>query len=150
MKYVPLFIILLFVCTGSVNHIKAGEADTFTVIVNSSYPNSDILKKDLSNIFLKKKTRWEQSGEFIYPADLFGDSPIRIIFSHLVHGKRMSAIRAYWQQQIFSGRKIPPIEKNTDEDVLHYVQQKPGAIGYVSETTDISQYRVKAIEVIGE
>jgi hypothetical protein len=83
----------------------------------------------------------------VYPVDLEEDSLIRKQFSQDIHRKKIAAIKAYWQQQIFSGREIPPLEKISDEEVLKYVAQKTGAIGYVSKSADISQYDVKLIEI---
>jgi len=41
---------------------------------------------------------------------------IRVAFSKSVHGKSVGAVRAFWQQQIFSGRDVPPPEPFEPED----------------------------------
>ena len=68
-------------------------------------------------------------------------------FSKDIHGRKVSSIKAYWQKQIFSGRKIPPPEKKSDREVLVFVQNNPGAVGYVSASANLSQYNVKALKV---
>jgi ABC-type phosphate transport system substrate-binding protein len=118
------------------------------VIAHVSIPYSSLTKEELSNLFLKKITRWKETDKFVYPVDLFEDSPVRRQFSEEIHGKEVAAIKAYWQQQIFSGREIPPLERNSDQDVLQYVEQKAGAIGYVSKSVDITQYNIKVIEIV--
>ena len=50
-------------------------------------------------------------------------------------GRSVSAVRAYWQQQIFSGRNVPPVERPSDAEVLTFVKEHPNAIGYVSAST---------------
>ena len=62
-------------------------------------------------------------------------SPVRDSFSREVLGKSVPAVEQYWTQAIFSGRAVPPVEKRTDADVLAYVRETPGAIGYVSAST---------------
>jgi ABC-type phosphate transport system substrate-binding protein len=55
-------------------------------------------------------------------------------------------VKSYWQQQIFSGRDVPPPEKQTENDVVAFVRSNPGAIGYVSKGVDIGR-GVKALSV---
>jgi hypothetical protein len=62
----------------------------------------------------------------------------------------VSSIKAYWQKQIFSGRGVPPEEKESDEEVLEYVSKNVGAIGYISESAETSAYDVKVLEIVGE
>jgi ABC-type phosphate transport system substrate-binding protein len=126
----------------------ADEQNDFVVIVHQSNPYSEITIEELSNIFLKKISRWKHSDELIYPLDLLEDAPIRIVFSKVVHGRKVSSIKAYWQRQIFSGREIPPPEKETERDILEFISQKTGAIGYVSASTELDEYDVKPITII--
>jgi hypothetical protein len=49
---------------------------------------------------------------------------------------------AYWQQQIFSGRGVPPLELSTETAVVEYVRAHPGAVGYVSAGADIRGLKV--------
>jgi hypothetical protein len=74
-----------------------------------------------------------------------GDTPVRQAFSQAVHGRSAKAIVAYWQQQIFSGRAVPPPEFASDELVTTYVSTHPGAIGYVSPGASVRE--VKVVEV---
>ena len=57
----------------------------------------------------------------------------------------LAAVRAYWQQRIFSGRDVPPPELDTDQQVIDYVMRYAGAIGYVSGTTPLDGPRVVTI-----
>jgi ABC-type phosphate transport system substrate-binding protein len=49
----------------------------------------------------------------------------------------MGAIDQYWTQSVFSGRAVPPPEKRSDADVVAFVRENPGAIGYVSQGASI-------------
>ncbi|MBC8085956.1 MAG: phosphate ABC transporter substrate-binding protein, partial [Phycisphaerae bacterium] len=52
----------------------------------------------------------------------------------------------YWQQQIFSGKDVPPASKHTDEDVINFVKSTPGGIGYVSASSAAAGVKVIAVK----
>ena len=107
----------------------------FKIIVNQQNASSgSISKKEVSDLFLKKKTKWAD-GTTVAPVDLNANSKIREDFSQQIHGKGISAIRNFWQQAAFSGTASAPPEKNSDAEVIEFVQKNPGAIGYVSAST---------------
>jgi hypothetical protein len=66
---------------------------------------------------------------------------VRDNFSRDVHGKPTSAVEAYWQQQVFSGREVPPPEKN-EGSALDFVRSNSNGIAYVSSAADTGGLRV--------
>ena len=46
---------------------------------------------------------------------------------------------------IFSGKGIPPPEKASDAEIVTFVRDTPGAIGYVAPGADLSGVKVVAI-----
>lgn len=132
--------------TGSVVSL-AEEPMPFNVIVHVSNPATQLATEDISNMFLKKVKQWKESGETVLPIDLVEDSPIRAQFSERIHGRKISAIKAYWQKQVFSGRGVPPEEKKSEDEVLKYVSENPGAIGYIAASTLIDAYNVKILKI---
>lgn len=109
-------------------------AQTYKVIVNNSNSVSSLSKKEVSDLFLKKTTKWS-NGTTAVPVDLAPNSSIRNTFSTSIHGKAVSAIRNFWQQAAFSGAATAPPEKANDSDVIEFVKKNPGAIGYISSST---------------
>jgi ABC-type phosphate transport system substrate-binding protein len=124
----------------------AQEIESYKIIVNGSNPISSMTKDQISKLFLKKVTKWK-NGQKVLPLDLTGTSPVRQDFSKEILGRNVWAIKAYWQKQIFSGRGVPPPEKSSDREVLAYVQENPGAIGYISASVITIKYRVKVLNV---
>jgi ABC-type phosphate transport system substrate-binding protein len=106
-------------------------AQQFKVVVNAGADVSGMSSSNLSDIF-QKKSRSLPGGEAAVPVDLPTSSPVREAFSQAVHGRGASAIEAWWQQQIFAGKDVPPETKDSDAAVLAFVAATPGAIGYVS------------------
>ncbi|HXH42210.1 MAG TPA: substrate-binding domain-containing protein [Thermoanaerobaculia bacterium] len=113
--------------------VIASAAD-FKVIVNSSNSSTKISKADLNAIFLKKMIKWSD-GVPAAPVNQSKKSAVRDSFTAAVHGKSVAAVDSYWQQQIFSGRDVPPPEKASDAEVVAFVKSNPGAIGYVTNAT---------------
>jgi ABC-type phosphate transport system substrate-binding protein len=108
----------------------AAAEDGFRVVVHPSNPADSIPKAQLSQLFLKKATRWP-SGQSVQPVEAADDGVLEK-FCQKVHGKSLNAVKAYWNQLIFAGREVPPLEKRSDEEVIAYVHANPGAVGIVS------------------
>jgi ABC-type phosphate transport system substrate-binding protein len=106
-------------------------AADYQVIVHPTNPTDILTKEQLGKMFLKKLVKWD-TGLPIVPVDQVPISPARAAFTKIVHGKPVSAIASYWQQQIFAGREVPPAEKAGDAAVIAFVKATPGAIGYIS------------------
>ena len=125
--------------------LQISSAQSYKVIVNSKNTITSINKKELSQIFYKKKKKWDD-GQAIVPVDLSSSSSVRAEFSTEIHGKSVAAIRNYWQQAAFTGAGIAPVEKQTDEKVIEYVQAHPGAIGYISNSTKATNIKTISVQ----
>jgi ABC-type phosphate transport system substrate-binding protein len=143
----PLLVFLpalnLLAVTGG--KVVEPPAVPFLVIVHSSNAETSLTKSEVSHLFLRKVTKWKD-GHSVLPIDLVEGSPIRRSFSRAVHGRDVPAIKNYWQQQIFSGRGVPPREMDSEEEVVRLVAQTPGAIGYVSTATALRNVKIVKIE----
>ena len=126
--------------------VAAGQ--DFVVVINDSNSTSSISKAVLSKCFMKQTTMWI-SGQSVVPVDLAADSETRMAFSKEIHGRDVSAIKSFWQRQIFSGKGVPPPEKASDDQILAFVRNNPGAVGYVSSEAEIGS-GVKVLEVTEE
>ncbi len=120
------------------------SSNSYKVIVNKTNSIEEIDQSDLSDMFLKNLTKWPDKKK-ITPVDLNSESKTRASFSKSVHNKSFNAIKAYWQKKIFTGKGVPPVEKNSDAEVIAFVKENEGAIGYIS--SDASSSGVKVIKV---
>ena len=119
---------------------RGEEAGGFKVVVNRTNPVTSVTQNQLSGLFLKKMA-WP-SGQPVQPVDLAEDSPVRRTFTDTVHGRPVSAIKAYWQQKVFSGRDVQPPEESSDSAVIAFVRANPSAIGYVAEGMAVGDLKV--------
>jgi ABC-type phosphate transport system substrate-binding protein len=113
---------------------QAAGAEDFVVIVNAGNSASALRAGEVSALFLKKAVAWPDGSKAL-PVDLSEKAPSRDSFSRQIHGKSTSAIKAYWQKMIFSGRDVPPPEKSSPGEVVSFVRANPGGIGYVPAQT---------------
>ena len=121
----------------------------FQVVVNPANEVKTISRDELSKIFLRKVLAWRRwDGEATLPVDQKDGSAIRDAFILWVHKRSVLAVSHYWQQQALSGRGAPPPERSNDTQVMEYVADNPGAIGYVS--LDARLQGVKTIQVTAE
>lgn len=116
----------------------------YKIIVNASNPVSVLHKAELSDIFLKKMTKFPD-GRGVSPVDLTVNSSTRELFSEDVHKKTSAAIDSYWAQLLFAGRGVPPA-KRSENDALDYVRSNPNGISYVSAGATLDG--VKAIKIV--
>ncbi len=116
---------------------------TLVFIVNSKNETKEVSRKFLADAFLKKITFWH-NGEIILPIDLQVNSPVRNEFSEQILNRPVTAIRSYWQQMIFSGQSIPPVEYDHEEQVIRFVGGHANALGYVSDKAVLGP-NVKAV-----
>lgn len=130
MKY--LFSSLLLILLGATG---AAAAD-FQIIVHSDRPETSVSQADLSRIFLKKTTRWED-GSKIQPLDQEKGSSVRTSFLAEVHDRDENGYAKYWVKLVFSGRAQPPEILSDDGAVAQAVEADRAAIGYVSRAASL-------------
>ena len=109
----------------------------YQVIVNAANPVTSLPNSEVAKLFLKKTVSWPEGG-VVQPVDLREDSEVRREFSKEVLGKDVSTVKGYWQERIFTGRGVPPIEKASEAEALAFVGANKDAIGYVAAGTTLS------------
>lgn len=120
------------------------ETRGYKLVVNKSNSVSSLDKAEVAKLFMKQSVKWA-NGQTVEPVDQSPAAGVRERFSDDVHGKAVGAVQSAWQRIIFSGRGVPPAELRSDEDVIEFVADHAGGIGYVGEgaATD----RVKVVEI---
>jgi ABC-type phosphate transport system substrate-binding protein len=121
------------------------QAQAYKVIVHPDVAVSEVSTAALSNLFLKKDTRFEGGPEAV-PVDLPATSPVRATFSKAVHARASAVIVQFWLQQVFSGKDTPPAIKASDDAVVAFVKSTPGGIGYVSASATADGVKVLKVK----
>jgi ABC-type phosphate transport system substrate-binding protein len=125
---------------------SASGVQEFQVIVHPSVQGTRISKANLSALFTGKTSRWGDKSQ-VLPVDQSAKTPVRRAFTTSVIGLSLGELQLYWQRLVSTEHVFPPPIKDSDEEVLAYVAQNAGAIGYVSPDTTIPD-SVKVIAVV--
>ena len=137
-------IALLFVALVAAARSIGAEDGAYKVIVNPANPTTQLSRLKLGEMFLRKAPRWPD-GIPVSPMEPSGKSAVRQRFTLETYGKPVIAISAYWQQMIFSGKGVPPPERSNDADIVAFVRETPGAIGYVAAGVDLAGVKVVTV-----
>jgi ABC-type phosphate transport system substrate-binding protein len=149
-KYLTLLVLILI--SVSPRYVDA-QTQAFKIIVNAGLPVEKLTKTQISNLLLKKKSKWDQNGVDAAPFDLDGGSEVRAAMSQEIHGRSVASIKNFWQRQIFSGRDVPPPEMPNDTKMIERVRGESGGIGYISgsfKAEDLKTMGVKVVSIEGE
>ena len=126
------FVGVIFMAMIGINFLLPGitYADDLIVIGNRSVPVSELSKKEVKRIYLGKAKIWD-NGIKVYFARLGDDSTTKRFLKHYVK-KSPAMFRKYWKRQAFSGGANPPREFKREKDLVQYVSETKGAVGYIS------------------
>ena len=80
------------------------------------------------------------------PVDQSMQSKVRAAFCQEVLDVSVDELKRLWHQKILAGVMPPPV-KASDEEILAYVAERKGAIGYVSASTPLPA-GVKTVSVV--
>lgn len=143
-KFALFLVVIALVGAHGMPRSEAQDNGKYRIVVNAANPSRELTKTQISNFLLKKKSKWDH-GVDVMPADLDSQSAVRAAMSDEIHGRSVSAIKNFWQRQIFSGRDVPPPELADDARMIDFVRSNPGAIGYVSPAAKVDGVKVVAV-----
>lgn len=134
-------VILVLAAIGRPHPARAQDV---VLVVNNGARISQIKTADLRAIFVGAKTRFPDGSRAI-PVTLKGGPAHEVFLKHYV-GEGPTEFRSRWQKVAFTGQGTMPKVFDSEADVIEFVANTPGALGYVSRIA--GQDRVKAIVVV--
>ncbi len=133
---IPIIVIILFLS----NTIFAAAL----IIANNSVVQSSINKDDIKLVFLGKKKKWDDGKKIRVVALREGNTHEEIL--KLYVNKTPSKFKSYWKMVIVSGTGRPPKFLKSEAELVKYVAEKEGAIGYISENTSLEGCKILSIK----
>ncbi len=113
------------------------------VIANMSVETGGSLSlRQIEAIYLLRVTTWPD-GSQIVPVNREVESEIRDHFTDAVLKQDNASLAAYWNAMHFQG-KLPPLVQESEAAMLAFVQNVPGAVGYVSASAETRGVRILA------
>ena len=136
---------LLFFCSlallGTSFPLAADDEEVLAIVVSNTQIERTLNFTDLTLIYRRKKLVWDD-GDRLQPVNLPTDNSLRRAFSQRVLGSSPEGLARYWNVMYFHGVS-PPHVLASEEAVLRFVLDTPGAIGYV--TACKADARVKTV-----
>ncbi|GAB6094830.1 ABC transporter substrate-binding protein [Desulfatiferula olefinivorans] len=138
MKKTILLLLLLLVSVA-----MPARAGSVMVIAHRDIPFSTLTGDELQRIFLGKKT-FSTGDRRIVPVCLkHGD--IHETFLRSFIDMNVSQFDIFWRQAVFIGTGTPPKAFDHEDDVIRFVENTPGGLGYIG--SEIDHDTVKVITV---
>lgn len=132
---------------GFILMVSVARAEGIALIVNSQNPVSTLSRNIVSDFFLKKAKYWSD-GMPVRFFDKTEGSIGRKLFLDAIIKKSSRDVEIYWiGQKLYSGHSAPT-QVSSDSMIEIMVSKFPGAIGYVSESYQLTR-PVKKIPVTG-
>ena len=123
--------------------VGSGVRDTRIDVVTAPTPPAIALDRaTLRDIFLKRIVI-DNAGKALVPLNLAPDDPLRAAFSQALLGKAPDALQRFWNERYFQGVS-PPYVVRSQEAMLRFIAETPGAIGYVAQCWADDRVRVVA------
>jgi len=123
--------------------VRSASESEYMVIVNDQVAVEQLDVKTVQAIFLGEKTQWA-NGDRIVTVILESGS-IHELFMKEILRKTPMQFTTYWNQQLFTGKGIPPHSFATIEQMIDFVSKTRGAIGYVPSSAIINNFKVVKI-----
>ncbi len=102
------------------------------LIAHVTVPERPFSKTEVQNIFLGKVTKIEGT-KVLFVILKSGDVHADFLKTYL--SRTQAQYKKYWKKLIFSGKGKSPKAFKTEAELLEYIAQTPGSLGYVGAST---------------
>lgn len=101
-------------------------------------------KQELKYIFLGQMREWNDGSTIVFA--LLEGGPAHEHFLDSYIGKSTFQFSNYWRKQVFTGKGTMPKSFQNDQDMIKFVSETRGAIGYVSSGTSLKNVKTVRIK----
>jgi len=114
------------------------------LIANNSVTINDVPANFLKKVYLGKTKKWSDGSKLV-PVSL-KKGEVHTTFLKTNVRKSLSQFNTYWKKKIFTGKGTPPKSFSTEAELIKFVKSTPGALGYVSSSTNPDGVKKLAIK----
>ncbi|HTH54775.1 MAG TPA: hypothetical protein VL728_01935 [Cyclobacteriaceae bacterium] len=137
--YLILWILIVFTQTAFVP-----APNDIVVIINKDNPASTLSLSEIKLFYLRKlKKRWPEINKNIRPVDRKSKCPEQDTFYSKVLGMSAVDVEQYFTNKQLQSAERPPDKFATDAEVINFVAEEAGAIGYVNSKSLTSEAKEK-------
>lgn len=127
-----VLILLCFVSTAAFSEV--------VIIANNSVAESTISQNDLKKIFLGKTVKWPDKSSVNFVILKSGETHKK--FVKTIVSKSPSQFKNYWKNMVFTGKGSKPKTFANQKDLIKYVSDTEGAIGYAEKGSTIDNVKI--------
>jgi ABC-type phosphate transport system substrate-binding protein len=124
--------------------ISLANSAEIVIIGNKSISEMRLDKRELKNIFLGRKTIWSDNKKIVFITQ--EDQAISQRFLKEYINMTPDQMLEYWKEKVFTGQGTPPRSFPSNGEIIQYISQTPGAIGYVSSREGLDNVKIIMIE----
>lgn len=139
-RLIKIYVLSLLIVSGIISY-GYGQ----TIIVHKDNPVNTITVKDLTDIYLGRKSFWNMPAGPVRIRPVINNGEVKYKFFLMINATPWD-FQTHWIKMIYSGVADSPKTAKTDAEVLRHVADNQGAIGFV--TKGIIDSDVKIIKVV--
>ena len=138
-----LMFAIILATTSSFTNKTNGE---LVVIINSGNPVVTMTASQVKLTYLRKiNKRWKELNKNIVPLDRKSDNEMRKTFLKEILQLTSDEMSRYFTEREYQNAEAPPLKFTTDNEIVDYVENNIGAIGYVSKSAVTGNSKVKIV-----
>lgn len=119
---------------------SAASAEDLVIIGNPNLPAPSLDAKDLQRIYMGKQTRWDNDVAIVPVMLKSGAVHDSFVESYL--GRSVHRFVTYWRQMVFTGKGMPPRSFASENELVEFVANTPGSLGYASARANVQSVMV--------
>lgn len=148
-KIVVLILIALFIPSTNYSGSEIPLELDVAIIVNNNNPVEKLSVTEVRLFWMKRGTQkvWPGLKTNVLPVDRKGSSPEKTLFYKIVVKLTEAEVDSYFAAKQYQSNEAPPVKLNSDKEVLQYVTDNKGAIGFVKASSLTSEW-ISGVKVI--
>lgn len=114
------------------NCVQKAAAEHIIIVANVDDKSIKLNRQQIRNLFMGGAVPHQLQAIALSP-----DNESRLLFNTKVIGLTESRIQSFWAQMRFTGRKKEPKEISSESELLEYLKNHQGALGYCRSGIEI-------------
>ena len=137
---------LVFLLILSFSFSSFAQSHAFSIIVNSKVNIDSISMNVLKEIYTGNRSFWNENLR-IRPIRTSDSNLITEQFVNTVMSQSLSQYLQDWRLKLFSGKALPPKKAESSQEIISFVEQNEGGIGFVPANQTITSSQIKIISL---
>jgi len=144
-RYFLFSLLVIFISSGFISSPNVIQSD-LAVIINVDNPVATMTASQVKLTYLRKiNKRWKELNKNIVPIDRKTDTESRKGFLKEVLQMTSDDFSRYFTEREYQNAEAPPVKFASDDEMIDYVENNIGAIGFVSKSAIKPGSKVKIV-----